>query len=423
MPADCKSLQLELEIQHTRLLDWGDLAGLSSESDFATFDRTLQMNRGVIMALLSELKTLLKRMRRTSLKYGEPSRDSLRTVEDGAHGRKEVVVNIDLSEYRSVFNSSSISSERKKGLMGFTHIFKLGKNMKSVAKDPKQLRWAISDREKFGKDLNKLGKLIDYLHETLGDHKRDALLQATHEIKIAMVQMSETTGQIKQLLEAGKPTSLHNSDDSQSSISDDTTVRELPDDETLETPSRTRDSIFRNLAEFKIRVMEVDLFSTSSIHGPLSKDIEDIAFADSEELDAELEDRSIGTFAQKPVWVEWKICEPSATVAVDELRGHVRRLTALLNDRHLPLEFCVPRCLGYVEKEDQRKFGLIFRYPESGFQGVRRPQTLLDAFENKKPTLEERIKLCCSSLGNLLNAQHILACLGRENEDVEDSDI
>lgn len=57
MPVDCESFKLRLRIEYTRLLDWGDLAGLTDESKHKQFDTRLKANRAIIMALLSEIQS------------------------------------------------------------------------------------------------------------------------------------------------------------------------------------------------------------------------------------------------------------------------------------------------------------------------------------------------------------------------------
>lgn len=67
MPEQYASFRLRLQIEHTRLLDWGDAAGINNGED--AFNKKMKVNGAVVMALLSEMRSLLRNIDLASMRY------------------------------------------------------------------------------------------------------------------------------------------------------------------------------------------------------------------------------------------------------------------------------------------------------------------------------------------------------------------
>jgi len=165
MPDRYESLRLRLQIEYGRLLDWGDAAGIIENQE--AFDKKMKMNGGTVMALLSEMRSLLKKMRTYSLRY-----DGLASPlpEEGkGHPRLQPIDTVNMKEYRMIFESKDIPKDKRKYPKGLNRLIELASGGKEIFKHPKRLRWAAIDEKIFKEDLDRMAWLTTFLHETQRD--------------------------------------------------------------------------------------------------------------------------------------------------------------------------------------------------------------------------------------------------------------
>jgi hypothetical protein len=402
MPEDCNSFQLSLRFQYAKLLSWGDAVGLNVVQNEAA-ERILKMNRTFIFALLSEIKLVVKGLRRLGLAYDDIKWEDV--GKDITQPQDTTKPGPSLQEIRDVFESSDVSGPGKKHNSGLNHLVNIASGLKSIVKKPKRIRWALRDREKFEKDLERLAELNDYLHESLDDRRMEELHHNTEEIKLAILQLAQSVTDIETLLHSKQIMQSDSAEsDSASFMSQAPTIVDpnIPSaaSNTEGTPKQPRVSVFDSLALFR-KVYLLSITSQTGSPGPqeLKKTLQILDTTDRGT-------RSTAKYDGRSVWVEWKAYQQVAIpskgaggkfdISPDLLKD-VRWLVALLQASEKPSQFCVPSCLGYTKDEDETRVGLIYEAPNAQVK----PISLLQLFSTKTPALQDRIRL----------AQRLATCL------------
>jgi Prion-inhibition and propagation/Protein tyrosine and serine/threonine kinase len=399
MPERYASLRLRLQIEFGRLLDWGDAAGLT-END--VFDKRMKVNGLVVMAVLGEMRSLLKNMRQLSLNYEnarEPTPDSAKMPH-----RRQPVDTVNLKEFRAMFESADVQKERRKFPKGFNRLIEFASGVKVVGKEPfKRVRWALRDEEKLKEMLQRLTQLTNCLHETLGDNKMNILLENTRDSCLAVLQLTKDVGQIKALLEATRmvPVSLPGAegDDSMSIFSQAETLVEVEvEDRDVDGPitQATSDNgtIFQRLVEF--RAVNTQLYASQN-GVPIR-----VPIIHSHELsnldDTDQDSRVMAQWGHKTVWIDWKPYEIELTDTPDcphgeripeSVQRNAERLVALLRAKEKPAEFCVPFCLGYVTDAAKKMFGFMYEAPIANVK----PKSLLQLLSGRPAPIKRRVAL------------------------------
>ncbi|TKA65259.1 hypothetical protein B0A49_06848 [Cryomyces minteri] len=451
MPENCKSLRLRLAIEHARLLDWGELAGLTGEHDRRDFDRKLKANRTIIMALLSEMRSLLKILSVKSLRYAELRRDEpnlgaqdvaqtgdveenhrradnvpyrsrvvfaggseaqqqqgpLHAPPQGKLINKELVEDIDLDEYASIFQSPDIPEGKRRHMKGLNHIIKLGKGVKDISNHPKRLLWATIDKESFQGTITRLKELTDHLHETLGDTQMQILLDTTRETYMAMLQLTSSVAEMKDLLSVAQTAKIPDTeaDDSESFVSRGSTLVNQGVGHNGDAfgfspyAGSGYGTMFEKLARFSVDHAELlsphskECFGGTRLGPTVSSNL-------ALQEDKDRGTRTIARFRGENVWIEWKgyrevnIGEGPDAVwsASPRLVTNVERLVALLQAQDKPAEFCVPTCLGYYLDEDNDRFAFVYKLPD-GLPPTAKPHSLLELLQGKVLPIRTRVKV------------------------------
>ncbi|KAM3064637.1 hypothetical protein ACMFMG_007578 [Clarireedia jacksonii] len=438
MPNDCESLRLRLRIEYTRLLDWGDLAGLSEEKDHHVFDRRLPGNRAVISTILSEMKVLLKTLGKTTLTYQElewkdpPAATSVTTRKEEiqqAHQSTESLLSrrdskmsgngmdkitmIDLEQHNSIFQSLDIPAAGKGRMKGLNHIISLCQKASVIARNPKRLVWALKDREQFQTQLKRLKELTDYLHELLGNSEMRALVETTKETCMAMLQLTSTIDEMKELVKATRIVQIEDFNVSRrESFSDNKTLfgslmnGENTTEPQLETTDPTGSNIFEKLLSFSLMKMEIHSRNIADLKRTKLEghQLENLRFkdADSDEDSAD-GSPTLATLFEKRVWIEWKPCDMMPSIneqhiiewrANPTVVANIERLVLLLSEENRPIEFRVPQCLGYLhdENEENPRFGFVFQVPV-GIPTSAVPKSLFQLLADKPPSIGVRATL------------------------------
>lgn len=426
MPEDCEALRLRLRLEYTRLLDWGDLAGLSDPASHPTFDRKLKSNRTTILALLGELKTLIEKLHDIGLRSEEaavpPGRNQ--RYRTAGHGQltmsnsREAIPADDLDdELRALFRSptsntgSTAAGRERHPLRGLNHIVKLGRGVAQVGKHPGRLRWAIKDKKEFNDLLRRLKELTDFLHESLGDHQMGILLETTKETSIAMLQMTTSVHEMKELLVA-----INNTDVIAPRSESHLTRSWLP---LGETPANGgyRHTLLEQLTRFRCNLINAqhdDDFAARQrrdirLRKPqltFPKHQEDTSEDESPSLNVS---QDLATYDGAHVWVEWKkyrktryIDVKSGSLVIGPSPGVTRNVESLVFLLHLderPAQFRAPLCAGFFDDQDNDRFGLVYRFTE---QPPSQPMELLSLSRvlqggagcpESHPSLRQRVDL------------------------------
>jgi len=395
MPERYESLRLRLQIQYGRLLDWAEAAEITESQE--KFGRKVKMNGATVMALLSEMRSLLKSMRSVSLRYDGMIEKW--PEEADKKSRLRPIDTVNLKEYRAIFESRDIPKDKRKYPKGLHRVIELATGGREILKHPKRIRWAIADEKKFKEDLARMQQLTDFLHETLGDHQVKILMETTRDTYLAILQLTKEVRQMKAVAEAAPAPTANQYDNAEVesifSQAETLTDDRFPPAETgLTTMHGT--TIFERLATF--RAMYTRLYGTEEALASPSK------LDPDKELDnlmvPEGMQRVTAFYRGKNVWIEWKSYKPeevftdtSVIYQVSEKQQKdAERLIALLQAKEKPEEFCVPDCAGYFEDAKHKRFGFVYEIRDPGVSKFE-PKSLLQLFELKAAPLKARVGL------------------------------
>lgn len=407
MPERYEGLRLRLHIEYGRLLDWGDAAGITEAQ--STFDKKMQVNGGTVMALLSEMRSLLKKMRAYSLRYDDLAAPF--PQEAKGHPRLQAIDTVNMKEYRAIFESKDIPKDKRKYPKGLNRLVELASGVKAVAKHPKRLLWATFDENAFKADLERIRSLTNFLHETLGDHQMKMLMETTRETYMAVLQLSKNIRQIKMVAEVAPGPHVEDDDNASIFSQAETLVegRYLPETSELSmvggTPQRGI-SVFEQLANF--RAVNASLYSsktTLTLEAPVIDRAKDL----TDELEVKGNHIVTAIYQKKNVWVEWKTYQRDDAIETPtsliyqispKVKQDAERLVGLLRAKEKPAEFCVPDCAGYFDDAENDRFGFVYEVRDkvlSTFQ----PRSLLELLRGSPAPLQARVAL----------AQRLTTCL------------
>jgi len=362
-------MRLRLELQHGRLIDWGDAAGITETCDQITkiFKKRMEVNGPVIFALLGEMHALLKKMRKFYLRYDD-SVEPL--VVSTGETRKQPVDIVNMKAYQSIFESKDIPRDRRKYPKGLSHIVELAIGAKDIVRHPKRLLWAVKNEQEFQKALARMTELTDHLHETLGDAQMRTLLETCQATMLAVLQLAQRPEQIKAVRELPSTPNVPAGGDSDSASIFSQAETLVEGRSSPSVPPSTTSNIFERLAAF--RSIHTSLYGRQASDPPpvplidLNHDISDIK-------STEVATRDLASYGGHDVWIEWKEykCDeeiPTETDFIysvsDKVKKDAERLVALLRTSEKPAEFCVPNCRGYINDEKKNCFGFVFENPK-----------------------------------------------------------
>ena len=401
--------RLRLQIQYGKLLDWGEAAGIVESQD--VFDKKMKVHGGTVMALLSEMRSLLKKMRTYSLRYDGIAGQL--PEEEKAKTRYQPIDTVNMEEYRAIFESKDVPRDKRKYPKGLNRLVQLASGGKDIAKQPKRLRWAVIDEKNFKDDLDRMVSLTDFLHETLGDHQTKLLRETTQETYLAILQLTKDIHQIKLVAEVALEARVVDSEDDGISM--------ISRAETLVERSFHSESgyslgadfstirgmtVFEKLAHF--RAVNASLYHPQpSTPLPMPEIDMDKELSNMHQLKGTQNMAAI--YQGKNVWVEWKAYTrddqiETATDIIYKLSEKVRRdaqrLVALLQAKEKPVEFCVPDCAGYCDDSANDRFGFVYEVRDTNLRSFR-PISLLQLLEGDSVSLKAKVSL----------AQRLSTCL------------
>ena len=440
MDEECEVLKIRLGVEYSLLLEWGDAAGLTDEKRHPEYEKKMKVNQGLIFAILGEIQSRLKRLRKLSLENFSESENSLKgTVElDNSIKRvaditlghldsnekvqnslkpetaeswgssqrglsRESIKHVNFETYAEIFKSPTIPQGKQRHHKVLNTLVAFGKGVKNIVKQPKRMKWALKDRKSIEENIQRISQLTAYLRETLGNTQMQILLDTAQDTWMQVLQLTTTVKEMEHLLTAMQKAKDHSTiQDTMGFTSGGTTlVDSLHSGNISDRDTGRYSSLYEQLIKFSIIVAKSQE-SSEGMHG-VSKRLND------ENLKAlrqrEVSDRgtrTLATYRDKNVWIEWK---KYASVVIDlgqgmttsgpdpEVVKSVERLVALLQTKSRPVEFCAPTCLGYflVKGKDSR-FGLLYEADNSS-ETIHDPQSLFQRFGERPAFLRDRLRL------------------------------
>jgi hypothetical protein len=377
-----------LRMEYARLREWSAVTGLINAEDqerqSLRYDRQLKHNGALVVAALTQIQLLLKDLRRTELRYdhliaGSPMAGLAVAHHDDIPKKSKDIAEPDAGiVVGETLAANDVVPEQRKNLMKRT-----AAATKKLVKQPKRFWWAVRDDKKFEKTLAQINELIDFLQEMLTQDQMGRLAESANNMNLKLLQLANDISDVKAVLWAGK---------TQGSGSSRRVVRDL-DGETLvgdgDGQNLDPTEFWREAARFSIKIAE-----EASFTGPCKLTQEHV---DAMQYGAVLDGgvRTMATTAEgRHVWIEWKsftIESAFKRAPTPEAVERVERLVSLLRIPRKPLQFCVPRCLGYFQDDRATRFGLVFEPPCTEKQP--QPISLLTCFADKKVTLGTKIAI------------------------------
>ena len=201
------------------------------------------------------------------------------------------------------------------------HLVRIREDVFVVSKDPKRLVWAIRDHKRFRAGLDEIKTLTDCLYGIISNDRMDQALSSRQKVSLEMLQLTKDPEDMRVVLAAQKESSRH-----------DTTVQRV--------------------TAFAIRMSNIGAHKSLLLQ---SRDTSTLRILVN--VDDGL--RSLATFAQKPVWIEWREYQGTKSQPDPQSVQNVERLAWLLSQPDRPDEFRVPTCLGYIEDPVEARFGIV----------------------------------------------------------------
>ena len=180
MPEDCTSYKLRLRIEYSRLCNWANLSGLTT--DHERFNRRVKLDRITILAVLHELRMSLKKLRKLSIRYNDihigQSPDPTR-VDDATADLDATVTEKDMLDIWEVMTSVPAQVPQSSRGRITMHVRNLSTGIRDVVRHPERVRWALRDREGFDRELARLTGFVNSLQDTLDESQMTLILQNT----------------------------------------------------------------------------------------------------------------------------------------------------------------------------------------------------------------------------------------------------
>ncbi|CAI7653867.1 unnamed protein product [Penicillium bialowiezense] len=393
MPDEYRYCKIRLQLEQQRFLNFGLEAGVLYTD--GTLCETLRIKSSLLLAVLAEIKTLFGDYATKNGKYENQGETSW---SDQGEPETDLVTLI----YRPSDDSNiaSVSDEKKhqrlKKLRKVAEgIVRTGKNIRTIALEPKRLVWASVDKSSFEEVIAKLGALNSFLVSLL-DTARVERLQFTMDTSYnEILQIRDDIKGLSGLIEALS----YGIDERDPSLGGATLH-----DNHLQQPylreveaQRRKKRYLEKLTKIKMQYKQIGAETVISDRKPL--DLSHFSF-DASAIEQEFPQSHISaTYDDRNVWIEWSSHYsngPLADSANSKLEDRIRLLTDLLCDE-MPEAFRLPSCLGYVafNHDDQTWFGIVFEKPP--LRDSRQVVTLRELFQRRPiPSLSTRISLCAT---------------------------
>jgi hypothetical protein len=395
MPEQCQHLQLRVQMEQQRFLNFATVAGLLSAD--GELSATLKVNRAILIAVLAEVRSVFEKYAATNGRYVNLSSSREVDWEDQSEPGFDAAMEL-LSFPPSLKKQSTfpfLKPEKTRRARG-----KRGSNLRKIVMEPKRLVWAIFDKDRFEEMISRLAELNSFLTGLLDGSKLDAIQEGTSASYYEILQMKNDIKGLHDLVRAFGP-ALRSA--SEAKRPEDPQSRAILD-ESLED-ERARRYLCR-LAELKIEYTKIgqmfeDVKNNWSYIQSINTKLDMESFVFSGPLrDLIRQDcRTPASWKGKHVWIEWKQAPSTYGVRLarsGEIEMRFMLLTELLCFEK-PRGFRAPTCHGYVQVEDENDepmFGLVFGVQDDALSESFSIYTLYELLnELPKPSLTVRVSL------------------------------
>lgn len=386
MPEDARYLKTRLDMEHSRFKNFSAVSGLAKYKDGDLFPEMLRPHKGILFAILAEIKHSMKQL---------------------------ACINGDLEEMRSDTNATSgISDEElangfsqvsygkpdpdKKYRTGLNHCAQIFGMTENAVKHPRRIKWAaLKKKESFGEFLDRLVSFNTHLEGLVERHEADTIAKCMQNLYLEMIQVRSTQQGLIQLVEAATrfPNNTAAFSGGRSYVQ---MLEALVRIKRLRISTDADDGQRPSLLEFEMQRTEiassfVQYDPPIALHASQSNRVRTQGTHKIEEMSG------------KSVWIEWKPYRPvpseddhDNSMPNPKNIERVKQLVALFQSVEDD-GFCAPKCLGWFDDRDQGKqnrnpsrFGLVFENPTQGSA----PTSLYELVQTyKKPSLTDRIAL------------------------------
>jgi hypothetical protein len=408
---------LKLQIEQQRFLNFGLEAGiLYSDPSICA---NLQINRSLLVGVLAEIRLLFQQHAEKYGRYESMLSQSEQRATAALSGNVMDLLGI---SFEDSHGNHSLGKSKKVYSLG-RKFLQAGKNLRTIAIEPKRLVWAVFDKDNFEHFLNKLNELNSFLIALLDGAQVNRLQEAMNTSYLEILQIRNDLESIKGLVQALSPgpRSHVRFDDEFSAF------RRSPLAQTLQEEREKEETNKRYLARLaKIKMQHTRMaqlgyeqrlnFSDMDSIG-IELDFRLIKF-DTDSLAKDWDngiDRNSAAYQNKEVWIEWKEIPnivQGTSAQPTQVENRIRLLTDLLSSEK-PEKFRAHSCLGYVKvapKDDEQfigygiRFGIVFQKPPSPFQTSSKMTTLRNLLEAQfKPSFSARTALCATLASCILS--------------------
>lgn len=362
MPAAYQHFRTRLQIEQTRLLNWGEKLGLVEEVlDHPS--QTLQLNRNLIIDILLEVQASFRSCVKVTSKY------------DVHVAPQEVPTGPAVNRAKISFLERTLA------------------RLDAPAKLSARLQWAMIKQDHFEKLIDRLIDFNDRIEGFLDRHALEDLRLMQQKSNLMLLQLTAQVGQLQTLAGALQFSGKHevNLRPGLSKIS------------TLEGSADADQKLLASLASFKALQLSAEIAS----------DAVNTMLVSRQDLNMDSVPKSgsriLAAYHDKPVWVEFRdlIGYPRSRTELDMIiQDRVAKLAALLNSSIKPPAFRAPKCLGYFrddEGDNEPRYGLIYEAPNSSLTVLSTMTSLRDLLSSlPPPSLNKRIALACTLSESLL---------------------
>jgi hypothetical protein len=361
MPSSFQHLRVRLQIEQSRLLNWGQKIGLV-EGALEKPSRTLQLNRNLIIDILLEVQTLFRECVKVQEKY------------DNLVPHKTLPVRVP-----SPASEEDLQRRFPKGTN--TILTKTLGVLEKTQQVPIRLKWAVIKQDNFQSLIEKLIGYNDSIEALLDSTALNQLQIMQRETHMCLLQLSN---RVEELFEISQAMKIHAQMPAAGSLAG------LSRSSTLVVDQEEENESFARLADFKAQQIGLEKQESSGEIAAIKRS--DIELVTSGSI------RSEARLHGKSVWIEWKeyMHDPNPksnwTLTIE---GRVKKLATLLGSEHKPSEFRAPRCVGYFDERDeiQPRFGFVYDKPDD-VPSETEPVSLFDFIEKQdKPSLTKRVGL------------------------------
>ena len=354
MPAAYQHLRVRLRIEQTRLLSWGQQIGIVEEL-LDQPSRALQLNRNLIIDVLLEIQAIFKNSVKIEAKY-------------------DATVPI-----RSISTENKETFDRRFPKGTNTILIKVLRVLEKAPDIPKRLQWAMIKQDEFQGIIEKLITYNNAVQAMLDTASIDRLQAMQHQTHMIMLQLNDKVDELKEISLAMQVKAQVDFPQPIGGLSSSSMLAKAQDDE---------NATFGRLADFKARQSLIE----GKNSGIESMSIQRSAVV----LTTSGHSRSEADYQGKRIWIEWKGYRSEQVHPPDwneVIEDRVQKLANLLGSRHKPKQFRAPQCLGYVNDEEQGRYGFVYQKPNNVMSSTA-PVSLLDLIESmERPSLTKRIAL------------------------------